>query len=277
MDYAIEFLLEPGDTSLGLLRRIASVNEEVEERQGAFHVPGGMLVMPGPEAGGVLCRNATDKGLYLLLSRYFDTAGESGGVLVTPTGTSALTMVAIVRDEDTDFGETPLGFNVQADELLANESVFLSAWPNLIAGTNADFPDTSDEGSETVTGHDRDQMIFADVLATAEDDAQTVSFLFFGVTPQTVMEDIVKVPAYERLDPEFLTYSTGDENEPIEAVSFDTGEGPAVELRLPVTMANTDKAIRALAAAMPSDLSGKVCFATDIIDAEEVFLSLIHI
>lgn len=272
MDYTIEFILSPADTSRELLLRVSLAGSGTEERDGRFVFEGGMVVTPGPEASGVTCERATDAGMYQILSRYFDQAGEDGGALVSRTGTPALTMIAITTDDDAEIGETPLGFNIRAEELLASEAVFRSAWPGLSEGPSGDLPDTSEEEDVTMTGRTDKEMIFADILSPAGDESQTLSFLFFEATPIYVTQNVVRVPYYQQMDPEFLIYKTAEDDDPIEAVSFQTSEGSAVESRLPVTMADTERAIAAMAAAIPPNSTAKLCFVMDIIDSEETFI-----
>jgi len=115
-------------------------------------------------------------------------------------------------------------------------------------------------------------MLFAPVLASGDDETKTISFLIFGATPKEVMEDLVSVSSYVVADPDFLILDLAPPRGPLEAVRFDTSNGPVVELRVPLPMARITDAIKLLAGKASALPKAEVHYATEIIDEEGLFI-----
>lgn len=272
MDYRIEFVLADSDTALGLLQRMAGRSDRISAQGQLFRIGDTARLTPDQDGPGVTVTGADEPALYVFLSQYFAEADPAeGGALVSRLGPPVPMMVAITNEDDAEMGETPLGFNVSAREILASEAVFNSAWPSLIHSNRAADEEDGYEEKVTATANPAEGMIYASLLKRAEPAAETISFLIYGRSPRSVMQDLVKAPNYVELDPEFLRHDLDNDAGSIEAVSFGTSEGPAVELRVPGSLADAPEAIRIMSRNMGPDARGKIFYVMDINDAEEVF------
>jgi hypothetical protein len=273
MRYRIDFsAAEHGSVAL-LLRRLVARSSRMVERDGVFIIDGTAMVRPTADGeSAVDVSSANTAALYHLLSLYFDEAGaREEGALVTLLEGSSLNIIAITNEKDAGFGPTPLGFVVSAEEILKDQSVFASAWPELTRQTDA-YEEFAENDEIVTTSNSEADMIFLPYLAGPDDDTQTVSFLIFGASPKIVMEQLVRVPDYAVHDPDFLSFDMETAGGALEAVSFGTSEGPAVELRLPLPQARIADAIESLARSNASGPQLIINYVTDIIDAEEQFI-----
>lgn len=273
MDYRIS--LPPPAAAMAVLRDLAAASGGAiaDGGDGTFRIgPRAVLRADPADPQAAVLRPGDDAALFTLLQAYFARhSGPDAGLLVMPLGTPAPMLVAITDDPETDFGRTPIGFNAQAAELLASAQVFAAAWP-VITGSDDAFEPFDEIDEEIVeTGYSEDQMLLLPFLSDDPDLSQTVSFLIYGSDPRRIMRDILRVPRFNVRDPGFLTFPLPDPQGTIEAVSFGTGEGPVVELRVPLPARSLAAATTALAAA-GRDQGATVLFVTDIIDEEETFI-----
>lgn len=274
MDYRIDFSLTQTMPLQGLLARLDEKDTEIVLSGTSLVVQRTMRVLPATDgSGAVVTQGATEDALYRLLRVYFTIVDDpSEGALVTPLGSSRLSMIAITNDPEADFGPSPLGFVVSATELLADGQVFRTAWQRITSeeGAFEEFDEPS--GRVVETGRQESDMIFATLIDRTGDTGEPTSFLIFGASPKAVMEQIIQAPAYVAHDPGFLTFELEGDIGAVEAVEFETDRGPGVELRLPLPLSARQGAIAALAKRSGVVPGATIHFVTDINDAEETFL-----
>lgn len=270
MDYRIDFSAAEGVGIVGLMTALVARSDRIEHNDGQFTIDRSAILRTAPDGGpAVHSSGMTDDALFHLLDSYFefDTAADAGA-LVTVLGTARLTIIAITAE----FGATPLGFVVRADEILSSPQVFASAWPNLTGKGDADEEFEQEAGKTVSPQNPQDAMIFLPLLPVPDEDADIVSFLIFGATPKSVMEDLVAASTYVAADPEFLTLDLAQSGGALDVVSFTTSDGPAVELRLPLSQAGISDAIGLLAQNANALPDARVFYVTEIRDDEEMFI-----
>lgn len=258
MDLIIQFVLEDSDTPADLLRRIPFETGGVEAKNFGVSI----------NETGITLTGIGEKALYHLLSAYFhDARPGEGGALVSLIGAPTVAMVAITDEDGSKIGRMPLGVSVLARDLLADEATFCAEWPTLVASIceEAEMPPEP----VMADGPQRD-MIFKPLVARALPEDETVSFLILGISPKSVMEDLVGASIYETFDPTFLSHEVGRHGGAIEVVGFGTSDGPGVEVRVPVE--DPGAAISVLARHIGPAFAGRVFYVAEIRDAEEVFV-----
>lgn len=259
---------------VSLMMSLAARSDRIEQKDGHFTIDRTAALRPTSDGGPAIeTTGMTDQALFHLLDRYFDfDMADDAGALVTVLGAARLTMIAITAELDAEFGPSPLGFVVQANEILSSPQVFASAWPNLKGTGDAIEEFELDTGQTVSTQNPQDAMIFSPLLSDPDDETDTVSFLIFGATPKSVMEDLVAASTYVAADPEFLTLDLPQSGGALDVVSFNTSDGPAVELRLPLAQARITDAIRLLAQNANALPIARIFYVTEIRDDEELFI-----
>ena len=272
MDYRIDFSAAEDTGIVRLMSALTVRSDRLRRVNDAFTIDDTTLLRPASDGSpAIYTSGMTDQALFHLLDQYFaQFKAEEAGALVTVLNAEPLTMVAITAEADADFGPSPLGFVVQADEILSSPQVFAAAWPNLVFPGDDNDESEHDTGVTVTTANTEDAMIFASLLSGPEAETETVSFLIFGATPKAVMEDLVAATTYIAADPEFLTLELVQSGEALDVVSFHTSDGPAVELRLPLKQAQINSAIALLAERAPALPNARIFYVTEIHDDEEL-------
>ena len=275
MDYYIGLYISDGTTLIQLLQELALRHPELVFLSGGLIIGGEMRAIPAKSAGTdeyiLKVSKGNDHHLYLLLKSYFDWFNApDAAVSITFEGTPGIQTIAITNDEKDELVENEFGSVVAAQELLATEAVFVSAWPYLINFDDKDGDYEEEEAPFIVLDKTR-QSLISPLLGDIDDNYVETNFFVFGKKPVEIMDKLLTVPEYQELDPEYLDSDLPDIDESIIVVSFDTDRGPVVEIRFPLQQKKISMAQKLLAQRNIETLNAEIYFVVDRDESQEKF------
>ncbi|MCF6446080.1 hypothetical protein [Nereida sp. MMG025] len=255
---------------------------QMAQNESRITVSGGMLTIDlGPDVSArfeVLPRSdwviqsrgaVEDAALFVLLRAYFATStSEEPGILVAAETDGQARLIAIADDDGEEQSPDPLTVTVSPNEILANSTVFESAWPIFIIGEPEDEDSPAEQG-DIISLPNSGGLAIASLFAVTEIEREPMSFLVFNATPDEVVTEMLMPDAYEKVDDGFAVIELEEIDEQIEVASFNTDKGPVSELRVPLGIDQIDSLLSQLSPRVPLDASfGHVL---DVDDASESF------
>ena len=273
LDCRLTLVNETPITAAAFLTALADRSDRVTGDQRGFLVDGRMHLAPIAALDSACeVRKTDERGLFHVFTAFFqDYRGPDAAIIVTPVEPEQFRTIIIVNDEGQQLGAGEAMMVLHQTELLAAEATFVAAWPNITAEDDSEDDDEA-EGETVETGLGRDALITAGLLGDADTPRDVVSWLVFGASVDTVMRDLVGAPQYVAYDEGYLSFEEEDLEVSIEAVSFETDAGPAVELRIPLPMRQITETNIRLGARNAQRLRAKLVYVVEVDPGSEEFL-----